>query len=142
MEQEHAHESHAHPTSMYVKTLLALFILMGATIGASYVPLGSWGNNLVAMGIACIKGTLVILFFMNVKFSTNLIKMFAALGFAWLLIMGFILGDYWTRKYEPAPSWDATDKGSGLAREPGNTAPGDPTKPIADQPRVNLRPRL
>lgn len=112
---------------MYGKTLLALIILMGLTIWASFWHLptltlgplvihGTILANLLAMTIAVVKGMLVIQFFMHVKFGSDLVKIWAMLGFVWVTLMLFILMDYGTRKYEPAPAFEA-DTGSALYRE-------------------------
>lgn len=139
---------HVFPIKMYVKTLVWLVILMVLTIAAAQVnlahifadrgwspALGTVGNNLIAMTIAVIKGMLVIQFFMHVKFGTDLIKLWAMTGFIWVTLMLFILMDYGTRKYEPAPAFSA-DTGSALYREITRT--GENPKP--DETPV-LRPR-
>jgi len=123
----HSNGIHVFPVSMYGKTLLALIILMALTIWAStwHLPTLNLGGvtihgtilaNLLAMTIAVIKGMLVIQFFMHVKFGTDLVKIWAMLGFVWVTLMLFILMDYGTRKYEPAPAFEA-DTGSALYRE-------------------------
>ncbi len=125
----HSNGIHVFPVSMYAKTLFALLVLMVLTVLAAQVnfghifadrgwspALGSVLNNVIAMTIAVIKGLLVIQFFMHVKFGTDLIKLWAMTGFIWVTLMLFILMDYGTRKYEPAPAFEA-DTGSGLYRE-------------------------
>jgi cytochrome c oxidase subunit 4 len=84
-----------------VKTYLAIFgILMvgtAITVAAAFVDLGAL-NNVVMLGIAIFKATLVVLFFMHVKYSTRLIHVVAACGFLWLLILfGITMSDYLTR---------------------------------------------
>lgn len=103
---------------MYVKTLLALIFLMVATIVAAEVhfPGGTVTNNIVAMVIAITKALLVISFFMHVKFGTTLIKLWCLIGFVWMPLMFFIIMDYGTRKYEPAPAFEA-DRGGAMLRE-------------------------
>jgi caa(3)-type oxidase subunit IV len=142
----HSNGIHVFPISMYGKTLVALLILMALTIWAATLHIGnitlgpvtingSLIANLLAMTIAVIKGMLVIQFFMHVKFGTDLIKLWAMTGFIWVTLMLFILMDYGTRKYEPAPAFSA-DTGSGLYREITRT--GENPKPD-DYPVV--RPR-
>ena len=82
-------------------------------------------NNIIAMTIAVVKGLLVIQFFMHVKFGSDLVKLWAMTGFIWVPLMLFILMDYGTRKYEPAPAFDA-DKGSALYREITRTGENPP----------------
>jgi cytochrome c oxidase subunit 4 len=142
----HDHSAHVFPVSMYAKNLLALFALMALTIWASTwhfndVPLGpitlnaSVISNTIAMAIAVFKALLVISFFMHVRYGTTLIKLWCIVGFAWFPLMFFIIMDYGTRKYEPAPAFDA-DRGSALLREVERRAPVPP----ADNEPV-VRPR-
>ncbi len=113
--------SHVHPIRMYVFAAAALTVLMGATIAASYVNFGNvWVNNLIAIGIALTKTAIVVLWFMHVKFSTPLTKLFAALGFIWATLLGVILVDYFFRGYEPVPSWSGRVE-SALPRRIGST---------------------
>jgi hypothetical protein len=44
----------------------------------------------------------IIMFFMHVKYSSHLTKLFAIAGFVWLVILfAFTLSDYKTRQWEP-----------------------------------------
>ena len=55
-------------------------------------------NLIVAMIIATVKGSLVVLFFMHVKHSSKLTWIFATAAFLWLAIMlGMTYNDYLTR---------------------------------------------
>jgi cytochrome c oxidase subunit 4 len=69
-------------------------------------PGNSAYNNLIAMTIACAKAGLVVGFFMHVKFSSQLIKFWAILGFVWFLLMFITFGDYATRKQEHIQGWE------------------------------------
>jgi cytochrome c oxidase subunit IV len=131
---------HVHPISMYAKNLIALLALMVATVWIAQLNLGSLANNLIAMTIAVIKGTLVILFFMHVKFSTRLTQLWAITGFVWVTLMTIILLDYGTRRYEPVPIWNK-DTGAALPRaiERQDLPSGGEAHSEADQ-RV-IRPR-
>lgn len=102
-EHEH-HEEHATPI-VYHRTFGLLVILMASTIGASFIPLGAIGNNLVAMGIAVTKASLVVLYFMQVKYTTRLTWVWATIGFLWLLLLFGITGDYVTRWILAAKGW-------------------------------------
>jgi cytochrome c oxidase subunit 4 len=83
-----------------VKTYLAIFgiLMLGTaiTVAAAFVDLGAF-NNVVMLGIAIFKATLVVLFFMHVKYSTRLIHIVAACGFLWLLILFSTMADYMSR---------------------------------------------
>src|SRR5438270_876989 len=102
----HSHAGHAqHATpAVYRWTYLFLVVMMAATIAASRVPLGPF-NNVVAMGIALMKATAVVLLFMQVWYSTKLTWVWAALGFLWLSLLFGILGDYITRAVLAASGW-------------------------------------
>lgn len=50
-----------------------LFILTGITVGASYVDLGHL-NVWIALFIASTKSTLVLLYFMHLKYESGVIK--------------------------------------------------------------------
>jgi cytochrome c oxidase subunit IV len=55
-------------------------------------------NDVVALGIALLKASLVILFFMHVKYAGRLVKLVVVGGFLWLLILfGLPVMDYVTR---------------------------------------------
>jgi cytochrome c oxidase subunit 4 len=74
-------------------------VLLFATWAASEVNLGVF-NNVFALLIAFSKMSLVLLFFMHVKYEKRLTWVFVAAGFIWLLIMiGYTIGDYLTRNY-------------------------------------------
>ena len=113
---------HIHHWSMYVKAAVALSVLMGLTIAASFwhAPGGVVVNNLIALAIAVLKTFIVVAWFMNVKFSTSLTKLFAVLGFLWATLIWVILVDYFFRGYEPVPSWSGVQE-SALPRKIGST---------------------
>lgn len=132
---------HIHHWSMYVKAAGALTLLMGLTIIASYwhAPGGVVVNNLIALGIAAAKTTIVVGWFMNVKFSTSLTKLFAILGFLWATLIWVIMVDYFFRGYEPVPSWSGVQE-TALPRRIGSTDHA-PLPPI-DQNVQNRIPRM
>lgn len=91
--------AHISPIRTYLLVFAALMVGTALTIWAAYVDFGA-ANNLVAMAIAVTKATLVVLFFMHVKYSTRLTKLVVAGGFAWLsLLFIFTLADYFTRGF-------------------------------------------
>ena len=69
--QHGEHEHHIVSPKVYVIVFFALLVGTAATVWASYVDLGLW-NPIIALAIACTKATLVVLFFMHVKYSTKL----------------------------------------------------------------------
>jgi cytochrome c oxidase subunit IV len=89
--------THVLPLSIYFGVFTALLVLTGTTVAVAFVDLGPM-NNVVAMAIATLKATLVILFFMHVKYSSKLTSIVVASGFLWLGIMvGLTFVDYGTR---------------------------------------------
>ena len=89
--------AHVLPKSIYYTIFFSLMVLTAATVGVAIVNLGSL-NFPVAIVIAITKATLVVLFFMHVRYSTRLIHVVAAGGFLWLLILFAItMADYLTR---------------------------------------------
>lgn len=105
--------NHILPISVYIKTYIILMVLMVLTVFVGVLP--HWFpamheltifNNMVALGVAVSKATLVGLFFMGVKFSSRLTQLFALLGFIWLGIMFITLLDYFTRAPEAMVGWE------------------------------------
>ncbi len=88
---------HVAPKSMYYMVFLALMVGTGLTVAAAFVDMGAM-NNVVMLVIAAIKASLVILFFMHVRWGTRLTWVIAMAGFFWLLILfGVTMADYLTR---------------------------------------------
>ncbi|HYG80531.1 MAG TPA: cytochrome C oxidase subunit IV family protein [Pyrinomonadaceae bacterium] len=57
-------------------------------------------NTVVALTIAVVKATFVVLYFMHVRYSSRLIWVIVVAGLFWLAIMFvFTLADYMTRPY-------------------------------------------
>jgi cytochrome c oxidase subunit 4 len=99
----HDHASgHAAPhehggPSVYARTLGALLVLTGITIGAAYIDLGS-GNVVVALAIATIKASLVALFFMHLRWDKPVNGIIAMAGFLFLgIFLMFDLLDFDSR---------------------------------------------
>ena len=90
---------------IYVRVFLALIVLTATTVGVSRIDLGEF-NFIVAMTIAVIKGTLVVMFFMDVRRATSLTKLFVGAGFFWMaILLVFVLSDYLSRGWLPGPKW-------------------------------------
>jgi len=108
-EDEQGQEHHVVSPVTYGLILLALLIFTGLTVWMSFIDLGEWHiaacltlfwNPVVALAIACTKMTLVVLFFMHVKYSTKLTKLTVACGlFTFLALVGMTLSDYMTRAW-------------------------------------------
>jgi len=82
---------------IYFAIFAALVVLTVVTWSVAKIDLGRM-NAVVALTIAVIKGTLVVLYFMHVRYSSRLTWVFVGAGFFWLAIMvALTLGDYMTR---------------------------------------------
>jgi cytochrome c oxidase subunit 4 len=89
--------AHIVPTKVYYGVFTALMVLTVATYSIAYIDLGGF-NIVVALAIAILKATLVILFFMHVKYSTTLTKAVVASGFFFFCILVFFtMADLLTR---------------------------------------------
>jgi cytochrome c oxidase subunit 4 len=89
------------PVRTYVLIWLTLTILTFVTFYVSTINLGPF-NVVVALGIAAIKMTLVIWFFMHVRTDSPLTKLFVFAGFFWMaILLVFTLGDYFSRSWMP-----------------------------------------
>jgi len=83
----------------YVSVFLALIVLTILTYWLAYQPIEDRALSIsMALGIATIKATLVVLFFMHVKGGRPLVWIIAASGFVGLglLVVG-TLHDYLSR---------------------------------------------
>ncbi len=91
---------HVSSVSMFGSVLVALLILTGITVGASRMDFGP-ANMLIAMLIACIKASLVIAFFMHLKWDTAINKIVFLCSFLFLsLLFIFTLADHATRRWD------------------------------------------
>lgn len=117
------HDHHITPPSVLVRNFLTLGFLMALTILAAKVDvghllpvsseMGSFLNNVIALVIACIKTYCVVAIFMGVKWSSNLVKLWALTGFVWLPLLLGIFGDYMSRRWEPVETWNQPTEISG-----------------------------
>ena len=90
-------ETHVVPKKIYFLIFAILMILTLITVLSAFYDLGRL-NILVAVTIACIKATLVVLYFMHVRYSDRLTWVIVITGFAWLAVMIVLtLSDYFTR---------------------------------------------
>jgi cytochrome c oxidase subunit IV len=92
---------HIVPRKVYFAVFTALIVMTATTTAISFLDLGPW-NTVVALGIAFFKATLVVLFFMHVKYSPRLTQVTIAGGLFWLAIMiTLTLSDFMTRGWLP-----------------------------------------
>jgi cytochrome c oxidase subunit IV len=89
---------------MYFAIFAALAALTLVTTGVAYIDLGIF-NPVVALTIAVVKATLVVLFFMHVWFRGKLTWVFIGAGVLWLaFLIVFTLSDAVTRPWIPVPT--------------------------------------
>jgi cytochrome c oxidase subunit 4 len=94
---EHASE-HISSIPSSVTIWLLLMVCTAITVGAAFVDLGPF-NTVVALSIATFKATLVVLFFMHVKYTHEKLTplvIVSALFFLGLLL-ALSMADYGTR---------------------------------------------
>lgn len=95
---EHA-EHHIISPMSYLIIFGTLLVFTAITVGAAYINLGIL-NPIVALAIASTKAVIVILFFMHVKYQSNLIKMTVGAGFfTFLVLIMMTLSDYMSRAW-------------------------------------------
>jgi cytochrome c oxidase subunit 4 len=101
METEHViPEEHVVPPRVYLTIFGVLMVLTVITVAAAFMD---WGflNVFIAVTIAVVKATLVILYFMHLRYSSKLTQVIVASGVLWLIIMLVLtLQDYLTRGWD------------------------------------------
>ena len=98
---------HVSPKTTYYAIFGALMVLTAITVTIAFINLGPL-NFPVALGIAILKATLVILFFMHVKYSSQLTKLICGTAFFFLFVLfGLTLSDYLSRGWFVAPGGTA-----------------------------------
>ncbi len=89
------------PIRTYLIVFGILFALFVLTVAAAFVDLGPL-NFVFAMTIAITKAVLIILFFMHVRYSSRMTRVFAGAAFLWLaLLLAATQADYLTRSWLP-----------------------------------------
>jgi cytochrome c oxidase subunit 4 len=96
-----------HPQQrVYYVVFAALLALLVLTVAVAEWSLGLFAF-LAAISVATVKAALILLYFMHVRYSPPLIRLFAGAAFFWLAILfGLTLSDYSTR--EPPGTRDVT----------------------------------
>jgi len=102
---------------IYIVILVALLVLTAVTVGVAFIDFGRL-NMVIALAIAFLKATLVMLFFMHLKGSSGLLKLFVLSAFAFLAVLiGMTLNDYATRHWG-----SQLEKDSWITRSPNHYA--------------------
>jgi len=87
---------------IYIMIFLSLMVGTALTVVAAFYDFPGPLNAVVALTIAAIKATLVVLYFMHVRYSGRLVWLVIVAALLWLAIMFAItFSDYWTRTWLP-----------------------------------------
>jgi cytochrome c oxidase subunit IV len=111
---------HISPKSTYLTIFGALMVCTILTVIAAFINLGDL-NFPVALTIAVFKATLVVLFFMHVKYGSKLTKLIVGTAFFFLgILLTLTMSDYLSR------GWFTSPRGSTAA------ARGDASEQLAE----------
>ena len=95
---EHS-DHHIVTPAQYSMVFVALLIGTVLTVLAAKKDLGVL-NPIIALGIACTKAVIVILFFMHVKYQSKLVKLTVISGFfTFIVLITMTLTDYISRAW-------------------------------------------
>ena len=87
---------------VYLVIFLALMLGTALTVLAAFRDFPGPLNAVVALTIAVVKATLVVLYFMHVRYSSRLIWLVIGSALFWLAILfALTISDYWTRTWLP-----------------------------------------
>lgn len=94
---------HVSSVGLYVTIFLTLMVLTGVTVFSAFIDLG-YLNFPVAMLIAGFKASLVVWYFMHVKYQSHLTKLTVATGLFFLaILLGMTLIDYASKNFIGMP---------------------------------------
>src|SRR5688500_20294092 len=94
---------HVSPLRTYYAIFASLMVLTAITVGVAFINLGPF-NFPVAISIAILKATLVVLFFMHAKYSSRLPTLVIGGAFFFLLcLFGLTMSDYLSRGWYVSP---------------------------------------
>ena len=85
---------------IYASIFLALLVGTALTVWAGLHDFPGQWNVIIALTIAVVKATLVVLYFMHVRYSSRLIWVVFTSALFWLgILFALTLSDYWTRSW-------------------------------------------
>jgi cytochrome c oxidase subunit IV len=129
---------HVSPKSTYYLIFGTLMVATVVTVFVAFLNLGVL-NFPVAISIAIVKATLVILFFMHAKYSSRLTKLIVGGAFFFLLVLlTLTMTDYMSRGWHTSPRGTTTagtqqrvgpppaEEPVPVGAEPGQPAPTTP----------------
>ena len=120
--------AHISPVSTYLTVFGTLMVLTTVTVAAAFTNLGSL-NFPIAIAIAITKATVVILFFMHVKYSSKLTKFVVSSSLFFLAcLFGLTFTDYLSR------GWFTSPRGTTMAGTQVTVGPEQPRPAVAAEP--------
>ena len=115
---------HVSPKSTYYLIFGTLMVATAVTVFVAFLNLGML-NFPVAISIAIVKATLVILFFMHAKYSSRLTKLIVGGAFFFLMILlGLTMTDYMSR------GWQTSARGTTTAGTQQRVGPAPAAAPV------------
>jgi cytochrome c oxidase subunit 4 len=91
---------HIVSVKVYLMIFLSLMAGTALTIWAGLQDFPGPLNVVIALTIAVIKATLVVLYFMHVRYSSRLIWVIFASALFWMgILFALTFSDYWTRHW-------------------------------------------
>jgi cytochrome c oxidase subunit IV len=91
---------HIVPVRIYITIFLALLVGTALTVVAAFVDFPWKFNTIVALTIAVVKATLVVLYFMHVRYSSRLVWVIVASALFWMgILFALTFSDYLTRPW-------------------------------------------
>ena len=91
---------HIVPVRIYLTIFLVLLAGTALTVVAAFFDFPWKFNTVVALTIATAKATLVVLYFMHVRYSTRLIWVIVASALFWMgILFALTFSDYETRAW-------------------------------------------
>jgi len=123
---------HGPSMTVYFGIFGLLLVLTGVTVASSFVDLGPMGAP-VAVIIAAVKATVVVLYFMHVKYASRLIGLYAASGFLFLaILLGITMSEVGARA--PSGPIDPLAPASRPAAPPPTGGHANPPSPVRPSP--------
>ena len=91
---------HIVPVRIYITIFMVLLVGTALTVIAAFIDFPWRLNTIVALTIATIKATFVVLYFMHVRYSTRLVWVILTSALFWMAILfAFTFSDYLTRDW-------------------------------------------
>ena len=91
---------HIVPVRIYIAIFLVLLVGTALTVGAAFVDFPWRFNTIVALTIATVKATFVVLYFMHVRYSARLVWVIVIAALFWMgILFAFTFADYFTRPW-------------------------------------------